>query len=190
MCTCLCLLALLLCPAPPQPPFARPSCRYQTVLAAYCNTALHAAPTNTRPCRYQTVLAAYNNATDDYHSAETDAKKETNSMVFNTFIWLQARCWRVYGVQNGVLKQRRARARGAHARARAHVRCTLPPALPPPPHPPMFNMINARKINDEYNVFAGILASHTFSVIWVLVAAFQVRGLEGGVEWVDWWANG
>jgi hypothetical protein len=40
----------------------------------------------------------------------------------------------------------------------------------------MFNMINARKIGNEYNVFAGIFASHIFWAVWVLCVAFQVGG--------------
>ncbi len=38
----------------------------------------------------------------------------------------------------------------------------------------MFNMLNARKVENEYNVFAGIFASHIFWVIWVIICGFQV----------------
>lgn len=38
----------------------------------------------------------------------------------------------------------------------------------------MFNMINARKISNELNVFAGLFASHIFWAVWVLCVAFQV----------------
>lgn len=44
----------------------------------------------------------------------------------------------------------------------------------------MFNMINARKVEDELNVFNGLFDSHVFWVIWVLIAAFQVRRRAGG----------
>jgi Ca2+-transporting ATPase len=54
-------------------------------------------------------------------------KEQTNSMVFNTFIWCQ-----------------------------------------------MFNMINSRRIEDELNVFAGVLSGWVFPVVWLLIAAFQV----------------
>ena len=40
----------------------------------------------------------------------------------------------------------------------------------------MFNMLNARKVEDELNVFAGLFNSHVFWVIWVLIAGFQVGG--------------
>jgi Ca2+-transporting ATPase len=39
----------------------------------------------------------------------------------------------------------------------------------------MFNMLNARKIENEYNVFNGLFKSHVFWVIWVAIAGFQVR---------------
>ena len=42
-------------------------------------------------------------------------------------------------------------------------------------HLQMFNMINARKVEDEYNVFAGSLNSLIFWSIWVSISAFQVR---------------
>ena len=38
----------------------------------------------------------------------------------------------------------------------------------------MFNMINARMINDEFNVFAGLLNSNLFWAIWLLIAVVQV----------------
>jgi len=38
----------------------------------------------------------------------------------------------------------------------------------------MFNQINARKIEDEYNVFEGILQSRIFMVIWFGVVGVQV----------------
>ena len=40
----------------------------------------------------------------------------------------------------------------------------------------LFNQINARKINDELNVFSGIIQSHLFMYIWILEAGLQVRG--------------
>lgn len=39
----------------------------------------------------------------------------------------------------------------------------------------MFNMLNARKVEDELNVFEGIFQSHIFWVIWVLICGFQAR---------------
>ncbi len=38
----------------------------------------------------------------------------------------------------------------------------------------MANMLNARKIGNELNVFAGLFDSHVFWVIWVLICGFQV----------------
>lgn len=38
---------------------------------------------------YNTVDDEYSNLEDDYHDYREDAQKETNSMVFNTFIWCQ-----------------------------------------------------------------------------------------------------
>lgn len=39
----------------------------------------------------------------------------------------------------------------------------------------LFNQINARKINDELNVFSGIIHSHLFIYIWIVEAGLQVR---------------
>lgn len=39
----------------------------------------------------------------------------------------------------------------------------------------MFNMLNARKIENEVNVFDGLFKSNIFWVIWVAIAGFQVR---------------
>ena len=36
-------------------------------------------------------------------------------------------------------------------------------------------MINARKVENELNVFAGLFASHIYWVVWVVIVAFQVR---------------
>ena len=41
----------------------------------------------------------------------------------------------------------------------------------------LFNQINARKINDEMNVFYGIIHSHLFIYIWIAEAGLQVHGL-------------
>ncbi len=37
----------------------------------------------------------------------------------------------------------------------------------------MFNQINARKVEDEYNVFQGLHKSRIFIYIWVFVVAVQ-----------------
>eukprot|EP00889_Picochlorum_renovo_P005022 jgi/Picre1/32052/NNA_007400.t1 len=58
---------------------------------------------------------------------QEDEQKKTNSMVFNTFIWMQ-----------------------------------------------LFNEINARRINDELNVFSGILTNYIFMSVWILTVVFQV----------------
>ncbi|KAL4450031.1 hypothetical protein ABPG77_010700 [Micractinium sp. CCAP 211/92] len=58
----------------------------------------------------------------------------------------------------------------------------------------MANMLNARKIGNELNVFAGLFDSHVFWVIWVLICGFQfiVMFLLGGVfkverqSWLEW----
>ena len=39
----------------------------------------------------------------------------------------------------------------------------------------MFNQINARKVEDEYNVFQGLHKSRIFIYIWVFVVAVQAR---------------
>lgn len=39
----------------------------------------------------------------------------------------------------------------------------------------LFNQINARKINDELNVFSGIIHSHLFIYIWIVEAGLQVQ---------------
>ena len=44
----------------------------------------------------------------------------------------------------------------------------------------MFNMLNARKVEDEFNVLAGIFSSHVFWVIWMLISGFQVWQEGGG----------
>ena len=46
----------------------------------------------------------------------------------------------------------------------------------------LFNQINARKINDEMNVFSGIIHSHLFIYIWIAEAGLQVHGLLPGVS--------
>ncbi|KAI3438799.1 hypothetical protein D9Q98_001216 [Chlorella vulgaris] len=73
------------------------------------------------------VQEDYRQLTDHWESAETKAKEEISSMVFNTFIWCQ-----------------------------------------------MFNMLNARKVSNEYNVLSGLFATNVFWTIWVLIAGFQV----------------
>lgn len=67
----------------------------------------------------------------------------------------------------------------------------------------MFNMLNARKIEDELNVMAGIFNSHVFWTIWVScgegwgwwVGRGRGRGGDGWVAmcgWrcVGWWVSG
>ena len=44
--------------------------------------------------RYTTMDQQYNDAEKDYEHAREDARKDSNSMVFNTFIFLQVRQWR------------------------------------------------------------------------------------------------
>lgn len=41
----------------------------------------------------------------------------------------------------------------------------------------IFNQFNARKIHDEYNVFAGLLKSQMFIYVAVIITGFQVRYL-------------
>ena len=38
----------------------------------------------------------------------------------------------------------------------------------------IFNMLNARKINDEVNIFKGITENYMFIVVWLLIVAGQV----------------
>ena len=38
----------------------------------------------------------------------------------------------------------------------------------------LFNMLNARKVDDSFNVFSGMRRSYTFVAIWCGIAAFQV----------------
>ena len=38
----------------------------------------------------------------------------------------------------------------------------------------MFNMINARKVEDEYNVFEGLFRSNIFWIVWVIIVGAQV----------------
>lgn len=38
----------------------------------------------------------------------------------------------------------------------------------------MFNMLNARKIENELNVLDGIFSSHIFWVVWVVIVGCQV----------------
>jgi hypothetical protein len=86
-------------------------------------------------------------------------------MVFNTFIWCQV-------PQPSLASW-------------AALPCSLPPqwALQcysgPLTQPrilsvlQIFNMLNARKIEDELNVFKGIFRGHIFWTIWVLICGFQ-----------------
>ena len=55
---------------------------------------------------------------------------------------------------------------------------THSPSSPPTPAQ-MFNMINARKIGNELNVFAGIFSSHVFWAVWVVCVIFQARAGAG-----------
>lgn len=134
---------------------------------------------------------------DEYTKAEEHAKKDISSMVFNTFIWCQvgARQGRSHALQavasaGPALLGLRATAPGADRRAAwacrrpplprspAHAPASSLPARPTPHPPPrqMFNMINARKVEDELNVFQGIFNSHIFWIVWVVIVICQVRG--------------
>lgn len=51
----------------------------------------------------------------------------------------------------------------------------------------MFNFINARKLNDDYNIFEGILHSHIFLAIWLFILGAQVRRiLCAAGPWPPW----
>ena len=50
---------------------------------------------------------------DDYHDYKEDAQKETNSMVFNTFIWCQVGLRRAWLVGGGVCGWAAGAAAGA-----------------------------------------------------------------------------
>jgi Ca2+-transporting ATPase len=60
----------------------------------------------------------------------------------------------------------------------------------------MFNFINARKLNDDYNIFEGILHSHIFIAIWIFIGGAQIIFMEvlGGIfkvvgqNWKEWLA--
>jgi Ca2+-transporting ATPase len=64
---------------------------------------------------------------DQIHQCEETMQEKTNSMVFNTFIWMQ-----------------------------------------------LFNEINARRINDEYDVFRGIFRTWIFPSVWIITVGLQV----------------
>lgn len=38
----------------------------------------------------------------------------------------------------------------------------------------VFNMLAARKINDEGNIFEGVIANYAFMVVWLIIAVGQV----------------
>jgi Ca2+ transporting ATPase len=60
----------------------------------------------------------------------------------------------------------------------------------------IFNMINARKINDEINIFKGLLENPTFLIIWIIIVGgqgiimeFGSRALkvnDGGLHYSHW----
>ena len=60
----------------------------------------------------------------------------------------------------------------------------------------IFNLINARKIHDEINVFEGIFKNWMYIGVWILIAAGQVIIVEvgsvamkvskGGLPWQQW----
>lgn len=60
----------------------------------------------------------------------------------------------------------------------------------------IFNLINARKINDEINVFDGIHKNWMFAMVWIGIAAGQViivefgsvalKVCEDGLAWEQW----
>lgn len=45
----------------------------------------------------------------------------------------------------------------------------------------LFNMMNARMINEELNVFDGVFRSNLFWIIWVMIAVVQVRACWVGI---------
>ena len=78
--------------------------------------------------QYFKVYPCQDNETEEECRTRQDNEQEkSNSMVFNTFIWMQ-----------------------------------------------LFNEINARRINDELNVFQGIFTGWIFAGVWVLTVGFQV----------------
>jgi Ca2+-transporting ATPase len=76
---------------------------------------------------FGSVQQTWDDLYKDWEDAETTAKKDISSMVFNTFIFCQ-----------------------------------------------LFNMVNARKVENELNVFNMLFASHVFWVVWVIIVGFQV----------------
>lgn len=77
--------------------------------------------------RYSIATRAFEDADDDWHDAEREAKEEVTSMVFNAFIWCQ-----------------------------------------------LFNMVNARMVEGELNVFSGLHRAPMFVGIWTFIAALQI----------------
>lgn len=106
-------------------------------------------PSNTSCADFTTVNDAYNTAHDDYDNDHETEIENTNSVVFNTFIFMQ-----------------------------------------------VFNEINSRKINDEYNVFEGFFRSPIFSIVLAITVGAQViiMFFLGGIfktqpqTWQEWLA--
>ncbi len=108
-----------------------------------------------------------------------DDLTKSNSVVFNTFIFMQV-CslfteMHVTVVNLWVPKRNTVVGScGVHLTRLAQILSKLHPTFSV--HVQLFNQINARKINDELNVFSGIIHSHLFIYIWILEAGLQVRG--------------
>jgi len=120
-------------------------------LAAICGASVSAACRD----RYNVLKSLYNAGNTQFMNAETDARDRTNSIIFNAFIFCQVRLimllvvWNISGVKLYSI------INGFHV-------CLQ-----------MFNQINARKVEDEYNVFQGLHKSRIFIYIWVFVVAVQ-----------------
>jgi Cation transporting ATPase, C-terminus len=60
--------------------------------------------------------------------------------------------------------------------------------------PQLFNMLNCRKIDDEYNILSGLMSSHVFLYIWAFIFGMQIIIVEflGGFfkvhrqSWQEW----
>ena len=164
------------------------------------------------PCAAYTEFRGAQQFWEDAHEAQAGAEiKRVDSLLFNSFIFLQARARR--RARSRLLWGGAARgaacapAEGRPRRVRAaHEAAGLRPLLltrarplharaPAAARPQVFNEINARRIHDELNVFEGLAHSPIFLLVLVITVSLQAIIMQtpvglffkvipiNGVEW-------
>ena len=165
-------------------------------------------PAGQTSCARASQFEKLDNQGNTQYVADVDhTQRDFNSIVFNTFIFLQARtpalhayrCLRLWDERNVAgevalhggrgfsLHQSNEPRQGRVLRLpllHGRGRCKVLVAMTQQAHltsytdrsgVQIFNQFNARKIKDEYNIFAGIWQSQMFIYVAAIILAFQVR---------------